>query len=484
MNAKDGNISPEGWVVGAKGSVVDVHFDSGILPMINEALEVMWDRPDSLILEVQQHVNRNTIRAVAMENTAGIRWGDRVAAAGRPIEVTVGDDVLGRIINVLGNPVDLGPPFPEDAPHWPIHRTSPNLAGQKASRTMFRTGIKVIDLLSPLVQGGKAGLFGGAGVGKTVLIMEFIRNMATLQAGISVFAGVGERSREGHELLLEMRESGVLDTTALVFGQMNEPPGARWRVGMTAITVAEYFRDRKHRDVLLLMDNIFRFVQAGGEISGALGRLPSRVGYQPTLGSEISDMEERIASSAGAAITSIQAVYVPADDFTDPAVTEIFTHLDSSIVLSRTMAGEGLYPAIDPLESSSSLLDPSIVGREHYLAAQDVRKSVEQYRALEDIIAMLGIDELSPDDRRTVYRARRLIRFLTQPFNVTEQFTSKPGRSVDIADTVMGVRQILDGECDHWPESAFYMVGNLEEARENYLRLKEGGHETHHHHAS
>jgi len=479
MKAIEENIAlegwPEGWVVGARGSVVDVHFDGGILPMINEALNVMWDQPESLILEVQQHVNRNTVRAVAMENTAGIRWGDRVVAAGGPIEVTVGDVVLGRIINVLGNPVDLGPAFPEDAPRWPIHRTSPLLAGQKTSRTIFPTGIKVIDLLSPLVQGGKAGLFGGAGVGKTVLIMEFIRNMATLQAGISVFAGVGERSREGHELLLEMRESGVLEMTALVFGQMNEPPGARWRVGMTAITTAEYFRDVKHRNVLLLMDNLFRFVQAGGEISGALGHLPSRVGYQPTLGSEISGMEERIASSAGAAITAIQAVYVPADDFTDPAVTEIFTHLDSSIVLSRSMAGEGLYPAIDPLESSSSLLDPSIVGQEHYLAAQDVRRSVEQYRALEDIIAMLGIDELSPDDRRTVYRARRLIRFLTQPFNVTEQFTGKPGRSVDIADTIKGVRRILDGECDDWPESAFYMVGTLEEAQDKYLQLKEAG---------
>lgn len=473
MEAKDRSIPSEGWVVGARGSVVDVHFDSGSLPLINEALDVIWDRPESLILEVQQHVNRHIVRAVAMENTAGIRWGDRVVAAGAPIEVTVGDVVLGRIINVLGNPVDRGPAFPEDAPRWPIHRTSPLLAGQKISRTMFHTGIKVIDLLSPLSEGGKAGLFGGAGVGKTVLIMEFIRNMATLQTGISVFAGVGERSREGHELLLEMRSSGVLDMAALVFGQMNEPPGARWRVGMTAITVAEYFRDMKHRNVLLLMDNIFRFVQAGSEISGALGRLPSRVGYQPTLVSEIAAMEERIASSAGTAITSIQAVYVPADDFTDPAVTEIFTHLDSSIVLSRSMAGEGLYPAIDPLESSSSLLDPLIVGREHYSAAQEVRKSVEQYRELEDIIAMLGIDELSSDDRRTVYRARRLIRFLTQPFSVTEQFTGKPGRSVPIAETITGVRRILDGECDHWPESAFYMVGTLEEAEEKYLHLKE-----------
>ena len=467
------DVTQDGWVVAARGSVIDVYFEHEKLPDINEALDVMWDQATPLVLEVQQHVDRHTVRAVAMEYAAGVSWGDRVVARGKPIEVTVGDDVLGRIINVLGNPVDHGPDFPIDAPRWEIHRPSPLLAEQKVSKTMFHTGIKVIDLLSPLVQGGKAGMFGGAGVGKTVLIMELIHNMAVLYTGTSVFAGVGERSREGHELLLEMQKSGVLDKVALVFGQMNEPPGARWRVGMTAITVAEYFRDIKHRDVLLLIDNMFRFVQAGSEISGALGRLPSRVGYQPTLASEIAEMEERIASSSGAAITSIQAVYVPADDFTDPAVTEIFTHLDSSIVLSRDMAAEGLYPAIDPLGSSSSLLDPSIVGREHYLVAQDVRKAVEQYRSLEDIIAMLGIDELSLDDRRAVYRARRLIRFLTQPFKVTEQFTGKQGCSVHISDTIDGARRILSGECDDWPEDVFYMVGTLDEAQDKYLRLKE-----------
>ncbi len=467
------NIFQEGWVVAARGSVVDVYFETGKLPIINEALDVMWGRSRPLVLEVQQHIDKHTVRAVAMEYTAGISWGDKVVAKGNPIEVTVGDDVLGRIINVLGDPVDRGPPFPLGTPRWPIHRSSPLLAGQKVSRTMFHTGIKVIDLLSPLVQGGKAGMFGGAGVGKTVLIMELIHNMAALHTGTSVFAGVGERSREGHELLLEMKKSGVLDKVALVFGQMNEPPGARWRVGMTAITVAEYFRDNKNRNVLLLMDNIFRFVQAGSEISGALGRLPSRVGYQPTLASEIAELEERIAPAHGAAITSIQAVYVPADDFTDPAVTEIFTHLDSSIVLSRDMAAEGLYPAIDPLRSSSSLLDPLIVGKEHYLVAQEVRKAVEQYRALEDIIAMLGIDELSPDDRCAVYRARRLIRFFTQPFKVTEQFTGRQGCSVNLSDTIDGARRILNGECDDWPEAVFYMVGTLDEARDRYLDLKE-----------
>jgi len=468
------HIPSMGRIVSARGSVVDIYFEHGNLPIINEALKVLWDQPRPLVLEVQQHIDRNIVRAVAMENTAGVRLGDDVLATGSPIEVSVGEHVLGRIINILGEPVDQGPAFAKDTPRWPIHRKSPLLATQKMSRIMFHTGIKVIDLLSPLLQGGKGGMFGGAGVGKTVLIMEFIRNMAALQAGISVFAGVGERSREGHELFLEMQESGVLDLASLVFGQMNEPPGARWRVGMTAITVAEYFRDEKHRNVLLLMDNVFRFVQAGGEISGALGRLPSRVGYQPTLASEIAGMEERITSSADAAITSIQAVYVPADDFTDPAVTEIFTHLDSSIVLSRDMAAEGLYPAIDPLKSSSSLLDPSIVGQEHYLAAQEVRRVIEHYRALEDIISMLGIDELSPEDRSIVYRARRLIRFLTQPFNVTEQFTGKPGRSVHIDDTIKGVRHILDGKCDHWPESAFYMVGTLAEAEEKYRYQKEG----------
>ena len=462
----------EGWVIGAMGSVVDVCFKGGALPEINEALKVLWDGSHPLILEVQQHLSKDTVRAVAMEHTAGIRWGDKVMATGGPIEVGVGKDVLGRMVNVLGQPVDQKGAFPNSITRWPIHRKPPLLISQNLSQKMYHTGIKVIDLLSPLVQGGKAGMIGGAGVGKTVLIMELIRNMSTLQSGISVFAGVGERTREGHELLQEMKASGVLDMVSLVFGQMNEPPGARWRVGMTAITIAEYFRDVDHSDVLLLMDNIFRFVQAGSEISGALGRLPSRVGYQPTLASEIADLEERIVSSSGASITSIQAVYVPADDFTDPAVTEIFTHLDSSIVLSRDMASESLYPAIDPLSSSSALLDPMIVGKEHYSAAQDVRKAIEHYRSLEDIIAMLGIDELSLDDRRAVYRARRLIRFLTQPFNVTEPFTGMPGKSVSLEDTIAGVQRIMSGEFDSWPENVFYMIGTIDEAHEKYLHLK------------
>jgi F-type H+-transporting ATPase subunit beta len=386
-------------------------------------------------------------------------------ATGGPIRVPVGDAVLGRLLNVLGEPTDRLAPLPAGIERRPIHASAPGIDRQSAARQIFHTGIKVIDLLAPLVTGGKAAMFGGAGVGKTVLIMELIRTTVERHSGISVFAGVGERSREGHELLVELRESDVLKRTALVFGQMNEPPGARWRAGLSALAIAEYFRDELHENVMLLIDNVYRLVQAGGEVSGLLGRLPSRVGYQPTLASEIAELEERIASVAGAAITSIQAVYVPADDFTDPAVAEIFSHLDSSIVLSRDMATEGMYPAIDPLASTSSLLDPRLVGDDHYRAAQDVRKAIAHYRELQEIIALLGIEELSADDRTMVTRARRLQRFLTQPFMVTEAFTGKPGRSIELEATLAGCRRILDGEADGWAEASLYMVGDLDEAR-------------------
>jgi len=370
------------------------------------------------------------------------------------------------LLNVLGEPTDRGSALPKGIARRPIHAPAPGLDRQSSEREMFRTGIKVIDLLAPLIRGGKAAMFGGAGVGKTVLIMELIRSTVERHSGISVFAGIGERSREGHELLLELRRSGVLNRTALVFGQMNEPPGARWRTGLTALAVAEHFRDVAKENVLLLIDNVYRLVQAGGEVSGLLGRLPSRVGYQPTLASEVAELEERIASVAGAAITSIQAVYVPADDFTDPAVAEIFSHIDSSIVLSRDMASEGMYPAVDPLASSSGLLDPRVVGLAHYRIAQEVRKAIAHYRELQEIIALLGIEELSKSDREVVTRARRLMRFLTQPFQVTVAFTGKAGRSVEIEATLAGCGAILDGEADAWSEGSLYMVGDIAEARQ------------------
>jgi F-type H+-transporting ATPase subunit beta len=390
-----------------------------------------------------------------------------VRDTGAPIRVPTGNAVLGRLINVVGDPIDHGPDFDANIPRDPIHRKSPKLTEQRGGGDLFLTGIKIIDLLAPLARGGKAAMFGGAGVGKTVLVMELIRTTVEQHAGISVFSGIGERSREGHELWLELQRSGVLDRTALVFGQMNEPPGARWRVGMSALTVAEHIRDVQHQDVLLLIDNVYRFVQAGGEVSGLLGRLPSRVGYQPTLATEIAELEERIASIKDAAVTSIQAVYVPADDFTDPAVAQIFTHLDSSIVLSRDMANQGLYPAVDPLASTSVMLDPRIVGDEHYRIAEEVRRLIEHYRELQEIISLLGMEELSAADRTAVHRARRLIRFLTQPFAVTSQFTGMAGASVPLADTLKGCRAILDGEADEWAENSVYMVGTLDDARAN-----------------
>jgi len=457
---------PLGRVTAVHGSVVDIAFAGGILPAITDAIAIDWDLGPPLVAEVQQHLGPTMVRVVALGGTAGLRRGAGVRALGAPIRAPVGEAVLGRLLNTIGQPVDHGPDLPAHIERAPIHPQAPALNRQSGTREIFYTGIKVIDLLAPLVTGGKAAMFGGAGVGKTVLIMELIRTTVERHSGISVFAGIGERSREGHELLLELGQSGVLRRTALVFGQMNEPPGARWRAGLTALAIAEHFRDAAHENVLLLIDNVYRLVQAGGEVSGLLGHLPSRVGYQPTLASEIAEFEERIASVAGAAITSIQAVYVPADDFTDPAVAEIFSHLDSSIVLSRNMASEGMYPAVDPLASTSSLLDPRLVGEAHYRTAQDVRKTIAHYRELQEIIALLGIEELSATDRTAVKRARHLMRFLTQPFMVTVAFTGKPGRTVELEATLAGCRAILDGEADEWAEGSLYMVGDLEEARQ------------------
>ena len=454
-----------GIVASVRGAVVDVDFASGTLPAIDTALLVDWDRPEALVLEVHSHVDTRTVRAIAMEATAGLCRGTGVRVTGHAITVPVGEAVLGRLLDVLGKLGDRGPALPPDTPTRGIHGSPPALTEETSETAVFETGIKVIDLLAPLAQGGKAAMFGGAGVGKTVLVMELIHATVEKYTGIAVFAGVGERSREGHELLTDMQDSGVLKRTVLVYGQMNEPPGARWRVPLTALTIAEYFRDQKHQNVLLLMDNVFRFVQAGSELSSLLGRLPSRVGYQPTLATEVAQLQERIASVAGAAVTAVQAVYVPADDFTDPAVTAISAHMDGIIMLSRKLAADGFYPAIDPLASSSSLLDPLIVGEEHYRLAERAREALAHFKDLEDIIALLGVDELGPADRAVVKRARRLQRFLSQPFSVTEAFTGIPGRSVSRADTLAGCRAILDGEADDWAESSLYMVGTFEEAR-------------------
>jgi F-type H+/Na+-transporting ATPase subunit beta len=459
-------VPSTGTVVAVRGAVIDIQFDKEELPAINEALVIKWDRREELIVEVQAHLDRQRVRAVALQGTAGLQRGVPASATGGPITVPVGDAVLGRLLDVTGNVRDNGLSLPADMPRSAIHRAAPPLAARSPATAIFETGIKTIDLLAPLAQGGKAAMFGGAGVGKTVVIMELIHAMVTSYQGISVFAGVGERSREGHELLAEMRRSGVIDRSVLVFGQMNEPPGARWRVALTALTIAEYFRDQARQNVLLLMDNVFRFVQAGSEVSGLLGRLPSRVGYQPTLASEVAALQERIASTSGVAVTAIEAVYVPADDFTDPAVTAISSHLDSMIVLSRAMAAEGMYPAVDPLGSSSILLDSTVVGVEHYRIAEDVRETIAHYRDLQDIISLLGIEELSASDRRVVTRARRLERFLTQPFAVTEAFTGQAGRSVPLAETLKGCCAILAGDCDGWAESSLYMIGTLADARD------------------
>jgi F-type H+-transporting ATPase subunit beta len=451
-----------GKVVQILGVVVDVAFPSEHLPEIYNALTIERPGQSPLVLEVQQHLGNDWVRTVAMSSTEGLQRGTVVVDTGKPIEVPVGPTTLGRIFNVIGEPVDEAGPVTSDT-YYPIHRPAPSFEEQSTEVEVFETGIKVIDLIAPFTKGGKTGVFGGAGVGKTVVIMELIRNIAAEHGGYSVFVGVGERTREGTALWGEMNESGVVDKTVLVFGQMNEPPGARLRVGLSGLTMAEYFRD-EGRDVLLFIDNIFRFVQAGSEVSALLGRMPSAVGYQPTLGTEMGQLQERITSTKRGSITSVQAVYVPADDYTDPAPATTFAHLDATISLERSIAEQALFPAVDPLASTSRILDPQIIGEEHYTVAREVQRVLQRYRDLQDIIAILGMEELSEDDKLTVARARRIQRFLTQPMFVAEAFTGRPGRYVDRAETVRGFREILDGKYDHLPEQAFYMVGTIEEA--------------------
>ncbi len=451
-----------GHIVQVVGVVVDVEFAQGKLPAINNALSVKLNGK-VLVLEVAQHLSETTVRTIALASTDGLKRGDDVADTGAPISVPVGDETQGRMFNVIGEPIDEieGAPFKKRAP---IHRAPPTLDEQSGSIEILETGIKVIDLIAPIVKGGKVGLFGGAGVGKTVLIQELINNIAKFHSGNSVFAGVGERTREGNDLYEEMKEAGVLDKTSLVFGQMNEPPGARLRVGLTGLTMAESFRDAG-KDVLLFIDNIFRFTQAGSEVSALLGRLPSAVGYQPNLQQEMGGLQERITSTKSGSITSVQAVYVPADDLTDPAPATTFAHLDSTIVLNRALTDIGIYPAVDPLDSSSTVLDPEIVGEEHYQVAREVQRILQRYKDLQDIIAILGMEELSDEDKQTVNRARRIQRFLSQPFFVAEKFTGNKGQYVSLKDTVKSFKEILDGKHDSKPESAFYMKGAISEVK-------------------
>jgi ATP synthase F1, beta subunit len=452
------------------GPVIDIKFEDSEMPQLLDAIKIkMEDR--IVVAEVAQHVGDSTVRCIALSSTDGMKRELTAINTGAPIEVPVGNDVLGRLFNVLGEPID-GMPAPEDAPKKPIHLPSPEYSQQETSTQIYETGIKVIDLLAPYTKGGKVGLFGGAGVGKTVLIQELINNIAKEHGGISVFAGVGERTREGNDLYNEMQESGVIDKTAMVFGQMNEPPGARMRVALTGLTMAEHFRDREHQDVLLFIDNIFRFTQAGSEVSALLGRIPSAVGYQPTLATEMGALQERITSTSNGSITSVQAVYVPADDLTDPAPATTFSHLDATTVLSRAITELGIYPAVDPLESSSRIMDPLILGEEHYHTARDVQAVLQRYKDLQDIIAILGMDELSEEDKLTVARARRLQRFLSQPFAVAEQFTGMQGKYVPLAETIRGFREILDGKYDHIPESMFLYAGEIEEVVQRYENEK------------
>ncbi len=452
------------------GPVIDIKFEDSEMPQLLDAIKIKME-DHVVVAEVAQHVGDSTVRCIALSSTDGMKRGLKAVNTGAPIEVPVGNDVLGRLFNVLGEPID-GIPAPEDAPKKPIHLPSPEYSQQETSTQIYETGIKVIDLLAPYTKGGKVGLFGGAGVGKTVLIQELINNIAKEHGGISVFAGVGERTREGNDLYNEMQESGVIDKTAMVFGQMNEPPGARMRVALTGLTMAEHFRDREHQDVLLFIDNIFRFTQAGSEVSALLGRIPSAVGYQPTLATEMGALQERITSTSNGSITSVQAVYVPADDLTDPAPATTFSHLDATTVLSRAITELGIYPAVDPLESSSRIMDPLILGEEHYHTARDVQAVLQRYKDLQDIIAILGMDELSEEDKLTVARARRLQRFLSQPFAVAEQFTGMQGKYVPLADTIRGFREILDGKYDHIPESMFLYAGGIEEVVQRYENEK------------
>jgi len=460
----------EGKISQIIGPVVDVDFPEGQLPAILDALTVA--RPDGsrLVLETQQHLGDERIRAIAMEGTDGLVRGTAVQNTGKPIQAPVGEKVLGRMLNVVGEPID-GLGAIECDTTQSIHRSAPKFDELSTKSEMFETGIKVIDLLEPYSRGGKTGLFGGAGVGKTVLIMELINNIAKQQSGYSVFAGVGERTREGNDLWEEMKESGVIDKTALVFGQMNEPPGARARVALTGLSIAEYFRDAENRDVLLFVDNIFRFTQAGSEVSALLGRMPSAVGYQPTLGTEMGELQDRIVSTKKGSVTSVQAIYVPADDLTDPAPATTFTHLDATTVLSRSIAELGIYPAVDPLDSTSRILDPNIVGDEHYNTAQAIKEILQRYKDLQDIIAILGMDELSDEDKLIVARARKIQRFLSQPFFVAEAFTGLSGKYVKLEDTIKGFKEIIEGRHDNLPENAFYLVGTIEEAIEKAKTL-------------
>jgi F-type H+-transporting ATPase subunit beta len=451
----------KGKIVQVMGAVIDVEFPPDQLPEIYNALEVTFDNGTSLVLETQQHLGNDWVRAVAMSSTDGIRRGMDVVDTGAAITVPVGPETLGRILNVVGAPIDERGDVPAKT-HYPIHRPSPTFEEQSTQVEVFETGIKVIDLIAPFTNGGKTGVFGGAGVGKTVIITELIRNIAAVHSGFSVFCGVGERTREGTALFKEMTESGVIDKTVMVFGQMNEPPGARLRVGLTGLTMAEYFRD-EGRDVLLFIDNIFRFVQAGSEVSALLGRMPSAVGYQPTLASEMGQLQERITSTKTGAITSVQAVYVPADDYTDPAPATTFAHLDATISLERSIAERGIYPAVDPLASTSRILDPLIVGEDHYNTAREVQRILQRNRDLQDIIAILGVEELSDEDRQTVARARRIERFFSQPFFTAEQFTGTPGQYVSLADTVQGFKEILEGKHDNLPENAFMYKGSIDQ---------------------
>jgi len=463
----------EGKIIQVIGPVVDIDFSGGKLPSILNAVRIprknIEGTEEELICEVQMHLGEERVRSVAMDSTDGLVRGMKAIDTGGPISVPVGPSTLGRLINVVGQGIDALPPL-NGKMLYPIHRPSPPFDQLTTQREMFETGIKVIDLIEPYTKGGKTGLFGGAGVGKTVIIQELIHNIAIHHGGYSVFAGVGERTREGNDLWLEMKESGVLDKTALVFGQMNEPPGARQRVALTALTMAEYFRDEEGKDVLLFVDNIFRFVQAGSEVSALLGRMPSAVGYQPTLGTEMGELQERITSTKKGSITSVQAIYVPADDLTDPAPATTFTHLDATTVLSRQISELGIYPAVDPLDSTSRILDPLIVGEEHYHVAKTVKEYLQTYKDLQDIINILGMDELSDDDKLTVSRARKIQKFLSQPFFVAEQFTGIPGKYVKLSDTIRSFKAIIEGECDHIPENYFYMKGTIDEVIETYKK--------------
>ncbi|MEO6865910.1 MAG: F0F1 ATP synthase subunit beta [Gemmatimonadaceae bacterium] len=465
-----------GKIIQVIGPVLDVEFESEHLPELYNALRIEGKTqaglPINVTVEVQQHIGRNQVRAVAMSSTDGVERGMDVIDTGSPITIPVGTAALGRILNVIGEPVDNGPPIAADAIRWPIHRAPPLFADLEPKTEAFETGIKVIDLIAPFVKGGKIGLFGGAGVGKTVIIQELINNVQKGHGGRSVFCGVGERTREGNDLYIEFKEAGILDSVALIYGQMNEPPGARLRVGLSGLTVAEYFRDVENQDVLLFIDNIFRFTQAGSEVSALLGRMPSAVGYQPTLATEMGDLQERITSTRNGSITSVQAIYVPADDITDPAPATAFAHLDATVTLSRAITELGIYPAVDPLASSSRILDAAIVGERHYRVATAVQRILQRYRELQDIIAILGMDELSEDDKLVVGRARRLQRFMSQPFAVAEQFTGIPGKYVKLEETISSFERLVAGEFDAYPEQAFFMAGGADDVIANAAKLK------------